>query len=162
MDQTSSENDCYTALILLLPKCLITAHLIQILMFKCTAIKNEPKNKSYFIIKRIEDVYSVPCLCVCPSQGVISLEPLGKKGYSIPKAGTIQVVSLSFTPHCHLILSTGKGWLPIKMFKNFQQYIPSVLPQCLNNDDVQHVDDNITLELKTLVSVLLYICYLKC
>ena len=30
-----------------------------------------------------------------PSQGVISLEPLGKKGYSIPKAGTIQVVSLS-------------------------------------------------------------------
>lgn len=30
-------------------------------------------------------------LSVC--QGVISLEPLGKKGYSVPKAGTIQVVS---------------------------------------------------------------------
>lgn len=28
-------------------------------------------------------------------QGVIDLEALGKKGYSVPKAGTIQVVSCS-------------------------------------------------------------------
>lgn len=28
-------------------------------------------------------------------QGVIDLEALGKKGYSVPKAGTIQVVSHS-------------------------------------------------------------------
>lgn len=38
----------------------------------------------------------VATLSVSPSQGVIFLEPLGKKGYSIPKAGTIQVVSLVF------------------------------------------------------------------
>lgn len=30
---------------------------------------------------------------LCLRQGVVSLEPLGKKGYSVPKAGTIQVVS---------------------------------------------------------------------
>lgn len=31
-------------------------------------------------------------------QGVIDLEALGKKGYSVPKAGTIQVVSGSWAP----------------------------------------------------------------
>lgn len=38
----------------------------------------------------------VRALTLSPSQGVIFLEPLGKKGYSIPKAGTIQVVSWDF------------------------------------------------------------------
>lgn len=28
-----------------------------------------------------------------PSQGVVDLNPLGRKGYSVPKVGTIQVVS---------------------------------------------------------------------
>lgn len=46
------------------------------------------------------------------SQGVIDLEALGKKGYSVPKAGTIQVVS------CSVISSDSVGralsglWLP--------------------------------------------------
>uniref|UniRef100_H3DEV4 Atos homolog protein B n=1 Tax=Tetraodon nigroviridis TaxID=99883 RepID=H3DEV4_TETNG len=42
-----------------------------------------PVNVSYFAISE----HSAPL----PFLGVISLEPLGKKGYSIPKAGTIQV-----------------------------------------------------------------------
>lgn len=33
-------------------------------------------------------------------QGVIDLEALGKKGYSVPKAGTIQVVSHSLACSC--------------------------------------------------------------
>lgn len=42
-------------------------------------------------------------------QGVIDLEALGKKGYSVPKAGTIQVVSHSLA--CSSSLGVGLGGL---------------------------------------------------
>lgn len=42
-------------------------------------------------------------------QGVIDLEALGKKGYSVPKAGTIQVVSHSLS--CSSSLGVGLGGL---------------------------------------------------
>lgn len=42
-------------------------------------------------------------------QGVIDLEALGKKGYSVPKAGTIQVVSHSVA--CSSSLGVGLGGL---------------------------------------------------
>lgn len=32
-------------------------------------------------------------MALWPSQGVVDLNPLGRKGYSVPKVGTIQVVS---------------------------------------------------------------------
>lgn len=43
---------------------------------------------------RLPARHSLPIFPALSFQGVIDLEALGKKGYSVPKAGTIQVVSL--------------------------------------------------------------------
>lgn len=45
-------------------------------------------------------------------QGVIDLEALGKKGYSVPKAGTIQVVSHSLDCSSTLWKELDGLWLP--------------------------------------------------
>lgn len=58
---------------------------------------------SYFTMTLIKDIKSVVCFCLSLSQGVISLEHLGKKGYSIPKAGTIQVVNSFLSCFFHVI-----------------------------------------------------------
>lgn len=50
-------------------------------------------------------------MCFLLPQGVIDLEALGKKGYSVPKAGTIQVVSHPLASGSTMGRGPGGLWL---------------------------------------------------